>query len=65
MCVNVKKSGNELPIVLPQVTMNDVSNVAQNEILNVFVGNEHGIALAQTGLRRSFLGGLKNRGESY
>src|SRR5258708_11568297 len=27
--------------------MNKVSNVTQNEILNVFMGNEHGIALAQ------------------
>lgn len=45
--------------------MNKVSTVPQNEILNVFVRNEHGIALAQTRLRRSFLGEPKNRGESY
>ncbi len=44
--------------------MNKVSTVTQNEILNVFARNEHGIALAQTGLRRSFLGEpKKSRGK--
>jgi len=59
-----KKAGNQLPIVLPQVTVDKVLTVSQNEILNVLVENEHGIPIAPTGPHRPF-GELKNLVGSY
>ena len=53
-----KKAGNQLPRVLPQVTMDKVSTVTQNEILNVLVENEYGIPIAETGPHRSFFSEL-------
>lgn len=65
VALDVKKGGNKLPIVLPQVTMNRVSNDTQNEIRNVFGENEHGIALAQTGMHRSFLASQRIDGKLF
>lgn len=59
-----KKVGNELPIVLPQVTPNKVSSVTQNDKLSVFVGNEHGIPLAAGWSASPFVGESKEDGEA-
>ncbi|MGI9066012.1 MAG: hypothetical protein ACR2HX_06365 [Pyrinomonadaceae bacterium] len=45
--------------------MNKVSIVHTKRELNVFVRNEHGIALAQTVLRPSYIGEAKNRLGDY
>jgi len=47
--------GNELPKLLPQVTVVKLLDVTESEILNVLGENEHGIAVAKGGVHRSFL----------
>ena len=50
----MERGGNELPKLLPQVTVVKLLDVPESEILNVFVENKHGIAVAKRGVHRSF-----------